>query len=114
MRLLEEAHWEGNVRQLINVVDYVIALCEPAVVDARSLPEELRMRRAPAEGERRTRYQVGERGDAEAVRIREALAAQGYHRQRTADALGMDRVTLYRKIREYGIELPSSERDETA
>jgi PAS domain S-box-containing protein len=112
MRLLEEARWEGNVRQLINVVDYVIALCEPAAVDARSLPEEFHGGRRATDNERRARYQVDERGEAEAARIRSTLEEQGYHRQRTADALGMDRVTLYRKIREYGIELPGSERDE--
>jgi PAS domain S-box-containing protein len=113
VHLLEQARWEGNVRQLINVVDYVIALCEPAVVDARGLPEEFHARRPPVESERRARYQVGERGEAEALRIRGELEAQGFHRQRTADALGMDRVTLYRKIREYGIDLPAGERDET-
>jgi DNA-binding NtrC family response regulator len=114
MRLLEEARWEGNVRQLINVIDYVVALCEPSVVDARSLPEEYWSPRRGADGERRSRYQVGERGDAEAALIRSTLEAQGFHRQRTADALGMDRVTLYRKIREYRIALPSGgERDET-
>jgi len=114
MRLLEEARWEGNVRQLINVIDYVVALCEPSIVDARSLPEEYWNPRRGADGERRSRYQVGERGDAEAALIRTTLEVQGFHRQRTADALGMDRVTLYRKIREYRIVLPSGgERDET-
>jgi DNA-binding NtrC family response regulator len=114
MRLLEEARWEGNVRQLINVIDYVVALCEPSIVDARSLPEEYWNPRRGADGERRSRYQVGERGDAEAALIRSTLEVQGFHRQRTADALGMDRVTLYRKIREYRIVLPSGgERDET-
>lgn len=113
MRLLEEARWEGNVRQLINVVDYVVALCEPSLVEARSLPEEfLNARRA--ERERRVRYQVDERGEAEAALIRGTLASHGFHRQRTADALGMDRVTLYRKIREYRIELPGDRaEDET-
>jgi transcriptional regulator with PAS, ATPase and Fis domain len=108
MRRLEETRWEGNVRQLINVVDYVIALCESPQVDARALPEELQTGRRAAEGDRRSRYQGGERGDAEAVLIRSTLEQHGFHRQRTADALGMDRVTLYRKIREHGIALPGS------
>ncbi|MBN2575414.1 MAG: sigma 54-interacting transcriptional regulator [Deltaproteobacteria bacterium] len=114
MRLLEEARWEGNVRQLINVIDYVVALCEPSVVDARALPEEFLGAQRGREGDKRSRYQVGERGEAEALLIRTTLESQGFHRQRTADALGMDRVTLYRKIREYRIALPGSgEQDET-
>jgi len=113
MRLLEEARWEGNVRQLLNVIDYVIALCESSSVDARALPEDFSQARRTGEGERKGRYQVGERGETEAALIRSVLESQGFHRQRTADMLGMDRVTLYRKIREYRIALPGTERDET-
>lgn len=109
MRLLEEARWEGNVRQLINVIDYVIALCESSMVDARCLPEDFLTVRSTGDPSRRTRYQGTERGEAEAALIRATLARHGFHRQRTADALGMDRVTLYRKIREYRIVVPSAE-----
>jgi PAS domain S-box-containing protein len=109
MRLLESARWEGNVRQLINVVDYVVALCEPATVDARSLPEDFLTARQETPVARRNRYQVGERGNAEEALIRSTLEAQGYRRQRTAAALGMDRATLYRKMRDYEIALPGSD-----
>jgi transcriptional regulator with PAS, ATPase and Fis domain len=114
MRLLEEARWEGNVRQLINVVDYVVALCESSLVDARALPEDFQPARRAGEGDKRSRYQGGERGEAEAALIRSTLEEHAFHRQRTADALGMDRVTLYRKIREYRIALPGgSDQGET-
>jgi DNA-binding NtrC family response regulator len=104
MRLLETATWEGNVRQLANVVDYVVALCESDTVDARALPEELSPILArEADLARRARYQGPTRGEEEADLIRRTLEAHGFHRQQTADALGMDRVTLYRKMREYGI-----------
>ena len=114
MRLLEEAQWDGNVRQLINVVDYVIALCESSTVDARSLPDDFQAKGSSPEPGRRTRYQGSDRGEAEAALIRQTLEQHGFHRQRTADALGMDRVTLYRKIREYQITVPGTDRDETA
>jgi PAS domain S-box-containing protein len=104
MRLLETANWEGNVRQLANVVDYVVALCESDTVDARALPEELSpILVREADLARRARYQGPTRGEEEADLIRRTLEAHGFHRQQTADALGMDRVTLYRKMREYGI-----------
>jgi PAS domain S-box-containing protein len=114
MRLLENARWEGNVRQLINVVDYVVALCESATVDARSLPEDFVNARRENLPMRRGRYRAGERGEAEEALIRSTLEAQGYHRQRTAAALGMDRATLYRKMRGYGIQIPCDDgQDET-
>jgi two-component system response regulator HydG len=105
MRLLEAAAWEGNVRQLVNVVDYVVALCESETVDARALPEDLSPILArEADMARRARYQGPSRGEDEAALIRRTLEAHGFHRQQTAAALGMDRVTLYRKMREYGID----------
>jgi two-component system, NtrC family, response regulator HydG len=113
MRLLENARWEGNVRQLINVVDYVVALCESATVDARNLPEEFVNARRESLPGRRGRYQACEHGDSEEALIRSTLTAQGYHRQRTAAALGMDRATLYRKMRDYRIHIPGDDQDET-
>jgi two-component system response regulator HydG len=105
MRLLEAAAWEGNVRQLVNIVDYVVALCESDTVDARALPEDLSPILArEADMARRARYQGPSRGEDEAALIRRTLEAHGFHRQQTAAALGMDRVTLYRKMREYGID----------
>jgi PAS domain S-box-containing protein len=104
MRLLETAAWEGNVRQLVNVVDYVVALCESDTVDARALPEDLSpiLARESALA-RRGRYQGPASSEEEAALIQRTLEEHGYHRQQTATALGMDRVTLYRKMREYGI-----------
>ena len=49
------------------------------------------------------------RGEEEAELIRRTLEVHGYHRQQTAAALGMDRVTLYRKMREYGIATTDDE-----
>jgi transcriptional regulator with PAS, ATPase and Fis domain len=113
MRLLESARWEGNVRQLINVVDYVVALCESPTVDARNLPEDFVSARREGVPVRRGRYQAERRGIEEAL-IRSTLEAQGYHRQRTAAALGMDRATLYRKIRDYRIQIPSEDGQDEA
>jgi transcriptional regulator with PAS, ATPase and Fis domain len=110
MRVLEGAHWEGNVRQLLNVIDYVIALSESDTVDARALPDELSpvVARGPALAFR-ARYQTPTDPASEAAAIQRALENNGFHRQRTAAALGMDRVTLYRKMREYGIAIPDTD-----
>lgn len=110
MRVLERYDWPGNVRELVNVVDYVIALTADSLVTARDLPDSCTSPQRTAESHapsqaRTGRYVANDMGtDGEASRIREALAANAYHRQRTAEALGMDRVTLYRKMREYGID----------
>ncbi len=105
LHVIERHGWPGNVRELINAVDYAIALAPDTLVSVRDLPDSC-TRQGKAEPQGRTgRYCAQDVGtDAEAARIRGALEANAYHRQRTADALGMDRVTLYRKMREYGLE----------
>jgi transcriptional regulator of acetoin/glycerol metabolism len=90
------------------VVDYVVALCESPTVDARNLPEDFVSARGENAPIRRGRYQAERRGIEEAL-IRNTLEAQGYHRQRTAAVLGMDRATLYRKMRDYRIQIPNDD-----
>ncbi len=110
MRVIEAYAWPGNVRELVNAVDYVIALAPEETVADRDLPEDVRhprlvVREPPTRG----RYAAPGAGD-ERARIHAALEANQHHRQRTADALGMDRVTLYRKIKEFGLSDSSKTR----
>ena len=105
MRRLEAHTWPGNVRELGNVVDYLVALCPDATVGPRDLPEDLQASRTEPTSIQRGRYRPPTCDDvSEPERIRSALEDNDFHRQRTADALGMDRVTLYRKMKAYGIE----------
>lgn len=106
---LEAYSWPGNVRELVNAVDYVIALAAGPVVESSDLPTEItaaqsRTPDAPAltrpTGARR--YMPRPLVD-EAQEILAALDAHAWHRQSTAAALGMDRVTLYRRMQRLGI-----------
>jgi DNA-binding NtrC family response regulator len=104
MRVIENHGWPGNVRELVNAVDYVIALAPTEQVTDSDLPDDVRQPRATfQELAARGRYAAAESAEEERARIVEALRANQYHRQRTADALGMDRVTLYRKMKELGV-----------
>ena len=101
--VIERYAWPGNVRELINVLDYVVALCPGEMVEPGDLPEGMSGREAPA-APGRGRYVRSADPDGERDRIAAALRDNGHHRQRTAAALGMDRVTLYRKMKELGLD----------
>jgi two-component system, NtrC family, response regulator HydG len=105
IQILERHAWPGNVRELVNVLDYVIALCPDEVVGVEHLPPDLLGAPAGSAGSR-GRYAASVDGSAESATIRAALERNGFHRLRTAQELGMDRVTLYRKMKEYGLDLP--------
>ncbi|HWH95860.1 MAG TPA: helix-turn-helix domain-containing protein, partial [Baekduia sp.] len=96
-QLLARLPWPGNVRELENVLR--LALQRRHVGDLRieDLPAEVR----PAAA--RNAATALQRLEAEA--IVEALAAADGNKRRAAQALGVSRSTLYRKLRAYGIEL---------
>lgn len=96
MQHMVSYHWPGNVRELINTLEYAIALSPGRRVRAVDLPPEL-------SGKTR-RYSASKASpEEEADRIRDALKAHNGNRSRTARYLGMDRVTLYRKMKKFGL-----------
>jgi PAS domain S-box-containing protein len=93
---LREHNWPGNVRELINVREYAAALSPSRRIRPEDLPPEL----AGGAG----RYSASEeQPKEEETKIREALERHGGNKTKTAQYLGMNRVTLYRKLRKYGL-----------
>jgi hypothetical protein len=86
-------HWPGNVAELRTTVVALARRADGGTVEADDLPAELRgPRRSPG---------LLESAEREAVAA--ALRAAGGNRSRAAQALGIGRNTLYRKMREFGI-----------
>ena len=117
MRLSPEAqhlllayHWPGNVRELTNVLERGMALCQGELIADDDLPPHVRERQPAdflgAAVARRMSLAELEREFIEAV-----LADEGGNKTRTAQRLGLDRKTLYRKLDEYakadGTDAPS-------
>ncbi len=99
--------WPGNVRQLKNVIESMVVVDYDGVLDLDDLPEELT---AAAEGEPAA---VGPHGladlvgkplsEIEGLFIGETLQLTGGNREEAAKLLGIGERTLYRKIKEYGL-----------
>lgn len=111
--LLYQYDWPGNVRQLKNTVKYAMAMCKKGVIKLEDLPDTiLQAAKLPPGGEGSEAFQgrlPGEEpqqlDEVEKEAIRNALVAKGYNITQTAKSLGLSRSTLYRKIKEYGIQL---------
>ncbi len=110
--LLLAYDWPGNVRELVNTIEYVVALSRDDAVAPADLPPELGA--APGGGaDDSTPTSTPRREltpDEEAAMIRQALERNGWHRIKTAEELGINRVTLYRLMKRYGIEGPRGRR----
>ncbi len=97
--------WPGNVRELRNMVERVAILAEGEEVKLRELPEEIRgPRPAPAGPAAQGAAPFRSLGDVEKAHILRVLDAAGGNKTRAAEILGIDRSTLYARLRQYGVE----------
>ena len=95
----------GNVRQLQNVIEHAVVLCRGDMIETDCLPRELV--RGDATGDSgQPAMATGPLPEAEAAAILAALRRHDGHRGKTAAALGIDKTTLWRKMKKYGITYP--------
>ncbi len=99
MDALLSYRWPGNVRELRNAIEHAFAVGEGPSLTIDELPPELRGERPP----QRREPGSSTLGDMERQRILEALQATGGRKGEAAKRLGMNRSTLWRKLREYRI-----------
>ena len=103
-RVLMAHHWPGNVRQLRNVIENMVALTAGERLTVDDLPAEIHRR--PDEI---ASAQLGQLAgisieEAEKELIRNTLKMVGGNREQAANILGIGERTLYRKIKEYGLK----------
>jgi transcriptional regulator with PAS, ATPase and Fis domain len=94
--------WPGNVRELQNVVEHAFILCRSGLIRTEHLPDEI-----AAPGAKKTSPAARTLADSEARFIEEALVRNSYKRLATARELGIDKTTLWRKVRKLGIKCPA-------
>jgi DNA-binding NtrC family response regulator len=107
-KLLDYA-WPGNVRELQNAIEYAVVLARHGLIGVKELPAEVQLptvlqltERAPAAG---GRSGVQSLDDVERNTILQALAECHGNKKKAAERLGIQRATLYNKIKRYGIEI---------
>jgi transcriptional regulator with PAS, ATPase and Fis domain len=103
---LERYEWPGNVRELRNVLAYAFAIGAGPVIVASDLPPELLSSTGPSEVIVTGSGEAGAKSDdtPEVRRIRDALVRTSGNRDRAAKLLGLSRVTLWRRMRELGLD----------
>ena len=109
--------WTGNVRQLRNCLERAILLSDNGMITPRELPPEIAFRT------KKTNVSVSYNApqsmavssfqnasptnlrDVERQQIIGALEKTGWHRGKTAELLGISSSTLYRRLREYDLDV---------
>lgn len=98
MQLFQSYSWPGNLRQMKNVIKYATLLATGRYITRKELPEEL-TENLPSH----TNIQL-KNVEHERDLIRKALQECGNNKTRAAQLLGIDRKTLYNKLKIYQLD----------
>lgn len=111
LQALQRYHWPGNVRELENAVERAVVLCKGRYLEPHDLPAQI-LEDQPAataglgaaSGEAKLMPLKEALEEPERRIIEAALRANHWNRQTTAEMLEINRTTLYKKMKRYGLE----------
>lgn len=100
MTHLQNYAFPGNIRELENILERAVALCSTQLIDATLLPEDL-LTATPAAQKTADRPSLRTLAEMEREHILEVLKHCDGNRVQAAKMLGIDRVSLWRKVKSY-------------
>ncbi|MCK9365387.1 MAG: sigma 54-interacting transcriptional regulator [Syntrophales bacterium] len=100
MGLLIASQWPGNIRELINVLEYAFVVCREELISAHHLPSL-----HPVGMRLPCRPQKGEGGRTRKEELLRILENTGGNRQEAARLLGISRVTLWKLLKRHAISI---------
>lgn len=102
MDLLMHYQYPGNVRELENLMERAVTLCRGQVIEVQHLPPDLQNHRFQVQ--RRTRRNLPTLEETEREYILWVMEQVQGNKTRAAEVLGIDRVSLWRKLKRYGLD----------
>ena len=99
--LLEAHNWPGNIRELKNIIERAVILADENVLDESLLPFEIRNQQ-PLNNS--TSVPAFDMATIEKLHIKRVLAHVHNNKAEAARLLNIGVATLYRKLKEYGLE----------
>jgi len=98
LNLLIEYNWNGNVRELENVIERATVVSKESLITPKDLPDNVRKKKTPEF------VGVSSLEDIEKHYIKQVLEETNWNIKISAQKLGIARSSLYRKIRKYKIK----------
>ena len=114
LQVLENYHWQGNVRELVNMLEYALVQTDGVTLEAYHFPPEIQagvtaqpvvttMPEKATSTELPRYYQRPSREEEKAA-IERVLRETNGNKSATAKVLQMSRTTLWKRLREYGLD----------
>jgi transcriptional regulator with PAS, ATPase and Fis domain len=100
MEVLTGYDWPGNVRELRSAFEYAFVACHDSLILPHHLPHGVYRGKRPPPGAKRRSFNLKEIEKQELI---EALEKADGNQSRAAELLGISRVTVYNRMKRYGI-----------
>lgn len=109
--LLMSHDFPGNIRELENIIEYASVVCKNSLIGIEHLPDHLHVDAGSGQVEGRKPH--SENGlsmkDMERAMLYEVLKKNDWNRKMTAEQLGIHTTTLWRKIKNLNIQVPTKD-----
>ncbi len=107
LKILLNYKYPGNVRELQNILEHAIIVCQDNMIEPEHLPDTIIDRSELPNNDRNVYHQTASHDltgpVSERDRIFRALELNDWNRKKTAENLGIDRTTLWRKMKKMEI-----------
>ena len=100
IRVMQNYNWPGNIRELENAIEHAFVVCSGREIKQEHLPDRIT---STSENYVQKYKSIKNLADAEKILIIKALEESGGNRQKAAIALGIDRTTLWRKMKSFNL-----------
>jgi two-component system response regulator HydG len=103
-------NWPGNIRELINILEYAFVLCPKGEISVAHLPAQL-FGQQPVHVQQASRTSRKTTKGNERQELIQALQSAGGNKSEAARRLGISRVTLWKRIKKFGIQVDKQVRE---
>lgn len=103
--LLVSYHWPGNIRELINVIEYAFVICPQGEITLQHLPQQFQISSGPANDMGATQVQSHSDRRQQLLHV---LNKTSGNKSEAARILGISRVTLWKQLKKYNITVDKS------
>jgi len=103
-------NWPGNIRELINVIEYAFVLCPEGDISIAHLPAQL-LGQQPLHVQQGSKTVRKLSKGNERQELIQALQSSGGNKSEAARRLGVSRVTLWKRIKKFGIQVDKQVRE---
>lgn len=109
--ILMSHDFHGNIRELENIIEYATVVCKDSLIGIEHLPDYLRKMSVAEESitAQKNKEKDGSWESIERNYIYDALMKNKWNRKATAAQLGIHPTTLWRKTKQFNLEIPKKD-----